>query len=281
MTDSQLDRQIAMSLVGTDITKNWVWKRGQYAMTQEDIKITPVEIFARKGDIIFIEKVFVNDLAAQISSTNEENNISIYNECSTFVKLETLIPIPSLKQMLDLIEAKGYRGNVDFGEEPAHCEIVHGFEVFDTPYFSCRGYVSQSEMWNAALRLSKYIRKGQSPIVIHLGDHDPSGIDMSRDIKERLEMFAFQGIEVNRIALNMEQIEKYNPPPNPAKMDDTRYIGYVDIYGENSWELDALDPEVLEQLISDTISKLLIKERWENSKKLENIEKEYIKSMTK
>jgi len=132
-------------------------------------------------------------------------------------------------------------------------------------------------MWNAAVRLSKYIKKGQAPIVIHLGDHDPSGIDMSRDIRERLKMFAFQGIEVNRIALNMKQIEEYNPPPNPAKMDDSRYAGYVDIYGENSWELDALNPEVLEELISDTISELLIKELWENSKKVENLEKEDIK----
>jgi hypothetical protein len=54
----------------------------------------------------------------------------------------------------------------------------------DVPYFSCRGYVSQSSMWEAAQRFRENDREG---ILLHLGDHDPSGIDMSRDIQERLK----------------------------------------------------------------------------------------------
>lgn len=115
-------------------------------------------------------------------------------------------------------------------------------------YFSCRGYVSQSEMHAAALRHRYFEQTGQDVIVIHLGDHDPSGIDMSRDIQDRLNLFGANTM-VNRIALNWGQIQRFNPPPNPAKTTDARYESYREQYGEESWELDALDPQTLNDLI--------------------------------
>jgi aspartate/tyrosine/aromatic aminotransferase len=42
-----------------------------------------------------------------------------------------------------------------------------------------QGYVSQSEMWGAAERLKK-VSRGKDIVILHLGDHDPSGKDMSR-----------------------------------------------------------------------------------------------------
>jgi hypothetical protein len=122
----------------------------------------------------------------------------------------------------------------------------------DVDYFSCRGYTSQSELWGAAQRLSRYERKGQKPIIIHLGDHDPSGVDMTRDIQERLELFGAD-VDVRRVALNMDQVEEHRPPPNPAKLTDSRAVGYISRYGQSSWELDALEPSMLDQLIEDQI----------------------------
>lgn len=125
------------------------------------------------------------------------------------------------------------------------------------PYFCCRGYVSQSEMWSAAQRFSQLQRYGGKHIVLlHLGDHDPSGIDMSRDIQERLTLFGVREdlFKFERIALNMGQIKQFNPPPNPAKTTDSRYEGYIDQYGEESWELDALEPQVIHDLITDKVS---------------------------
>jgi hypothetical protein len=92
---------------------------------------------------------------------------------------------------------------------------------------------------------------GQQTIVVHLGDHDPSGIDMTRDIEARLRLFG-ASTEVKRIALNYDQVEQYGPPPNPAKLSDSRAAGYVETFGRLSWELDALEPRVLHQLILDT-----------------------------
>jgi hypothetical protein len=89
--------------------------------------------------------------------------------------------------------------------------------------------------------------------VIHLGDHDPSGIDMTRDISDRHDIFESLA-EITRIALTMDQIEFYKPPPNPTKLSDSRAPGYVSLYGNNSWELDALEPTVLRDLISETVA---------------------------
>ena len=152
-------------------------------------------------------------------------------------------------------------------EKDALAEIVgQAAKSFDVPYFSCRGYVSQSEMWGAAQRFlnQSYYSGRERLIILHLGDHDPSGIDMSRDIQDRLNMFCSEylddrceRVEVKRIALNMEQITRYNPPPNPAKLTDSRCGDYIARYGKSSWELDALEPQVLVKLIQGHIKKYL------------------------
>lgn len=122
----------------------------------------------------------------------------------------------------------------------------------DTPYFSCRGYTSQSEMWTAAQR---FLRQGyrEQRVIIHLGDHDPSGIDMTRDIQDRLNMFGAD-VFVKRVALTMDQIEEYSPPPNPAKITDSRAAGYIERFGNESWELDALEPQMLTRLIQNEVT---------------------------
>lgn len=124
----------------------------------------------------------------------------------------------------------------------------------DTPYFSCRGYTSQSEMWTAAQRFLKQENR-ENRFIIHLGDHDPSGIDMTRDIQERLEMFGAD-VYVKRVALTMNQVNTYNPPPNPAKITDSRCEKYINQYGDESWELDALEPQMLVNLITNEVTAL-------------------------
>lgn len=138
----------------------------------------------------------------------------------------------------------------------------------DVPFFSCRGYVSQSEMWAAAQRLDKFSTAGKNIYVIHLGDHDPSGKDMSRDIVDRLKMFGVY-LGFKRIALNMDQIELYSPPPNPTKLTDSRCTGYIAEFGYECWELDALKPEVIEDLIKTEVLKYCDLELFERAKREE------------
>ncbi len=124
----------------------------------------------------------------------------------------------------------------------------------DVPYMSCRGYVSLSSLHEAALRFKRHERHSQETILIYLGDHDPSGKDINRSIQENLAMFG-STCHVERIALTMEQIEQYNPPPNPAKLTDSRCAKYVAEFGGESWELDALKPQVITQLIKDAVGR--------------------------
>lgn len=137
------------------------------------------------------------------------------------------------------------------------------------PFFACRGYTSQSEMWAAGQRLLHYARRGQSPIILHFGDHDPSGMDMTRDIVDRLEMFTRGEVSVNRLALNWDQIQQYEPPPNPAKQTDSRFQAYYEEYGDESWELDALEPTVLAGLVRTAVLRHRDEDLWEAAERRE------------
>lgn len=163
-------------------------------------------------------------------------------------------------------------------EKDALVDIVgQACRPLDVPYFSCRGYTSQSEMWSAAQR---FIRQDyrDDRIIIHLGDHDPSGIDMTRDIQDRLDMFG-ANVYVKRVALTMEQIGKYNPPPNPAKLSDSRCGKYIEEFGNESWELDALEPKVITDLITDEVTFYRDDEIYQEVCDRESREKEELKML--
>lgn len=171
---------------------------------------------------------------------------------------------------IDMWENQEYRPEV-WIEKDALVGVIEGVcNEYDVPYFSCRGYTSQSEMWSAGQRLHSHAlgrigdpkRPGQIPIIFHFGDHDPSGKDMTRDIEDRLKLF-MGGVEIERLALNMDQIEEFEPPPNPAKTTDTRAAAYIKEFGNESWELDALDPKTLVGLIRASLHKLIDQVRWD------------------
>jgi hypothetical protein len=160
----------------------------------------------------------------------------------------------------DLWARQEYRPEV-WIEKDALAGVIAGVcDENDVPYFSCRGFTSLSEMWGAARRHLEHIKGGQKVVVFHLGDHDPSGIDMTRDVEDRLSLFItqdwanqemvghrgtkltrqdvwhsmaqrvnipgreaiYRGSEIRRLALNMDQVQEFNPPPNTAKQTDSR-----------------------------------------------------------
>lgn len=195
---------------------------------------------------------------------------------------------------------------------------------YDVPHFSCRGYVSQSEMWARAQAMGEWVEEGVRPVVFHLGDHDPSGIDMTRDIAKRLNVFVavdylhknINGIDdlmeenedltrrqalylhmgehlhvdhdelmdegvvkVVRLGLTMDQVRQYDPPPNPAKLTDVRSTDYIELYGPSSWELDALEPSVINQLIADAVSDVVDDEIWEEQVEKQEAERAHLRSL--
>jgi len=136
-----------------------------------------------------------------------------------------------------------------------------------------RGYSSASAMHDASIRFKIEEEKGKSTFILYLGDHDPSGMDMVRDIQERMNIFGSE-VEVKRIALNMDQIQQFNPPPNPAKITDPRANKYIAEFGATSWELDALSPRDLNTLLDTHIQELMDIEAYNHWCRLEEHEKQ-------
>jgi hypothetical protein len=179
--------------------------------------------------------------------------------------------------------------------------------ALDVPLLACKGYPSQSEMWALAQRFLRVCglydalnsddddalaawkadvkaqdHMPQDIVVLHFGDHDPSGIDMSRDITERLKLlthglpFALQRyrkgalVAVERLALNIDQVRRYDPPPNPAKTTDSRFTSYEEVHGDESWELDALEPRVLLNILTTRVKQLRVEHLWDDAVEREN-----------
>jgi hypothetical protein len=163
----------------------------------------------------------------------------------------------------DLWEGQATRVEV-WVEKDALSDVVgQPATELDTPFFACKGYTSQSEMWGASQRIIGYYENNDAEdvVILHFGDHDPSGIDMTRDIEERLALFCeahgHNAPTINRLALNMNQVRQYKLPPNPAKLTDCRVQKYIATYGRESWELDAINPRVISNLVRTNILKYL------------------------
>jgi hypothetical protein len=192
---------------------------------------------------------------------------------------------------LDLWERQGDYVEVWVEKDALIGVLENVCRELDVTHFASRGYNSQSNMWGASRRILEQIKAGKKVTILHLSDHDPSGVDMTRDANKRLWTFVAMDyfrhlidegeaevgspedrrrtvqyvndhFRVKRIALTMAQVQQYNPPPNPAKISDSRAASYIDTYGPHSWELDALDPPVLNQLIRSEIEALIDDTIW-------------------
>lgn len=127
-------------------------------------------------------------------------------------------------------------------------------QELDICFTANKGYSSSSQMYRTAKRIQTMIDdEDKQVLLLYLGDHDPSGIDMTRDVKERLELFSWNDIELERLALNIDQVEVWEPPENPTKLTDSRAKGYIVVFGDSSWELDAVEPRTLVNLVESAV----------------------------
>lgn len=159
-------------------------------------------------------------------------------------------------------------------EKDALSEIIYrATQPYGISLMVNRGYSSCSAMYQSYQRLAQEINNDKNVIIFYLGDHDPSGLDMIRDIRDRLSEMLIYGnelqgkfddletaqywlnkkLQVKPIALTSKQVRDYNPPPNPAKLTDPRATKYVEEFGYTSWEVDALNPKTLDTLVKKSI----------------------------
>ena len=186
---------------------------------------------------------------------------------NTFEDTQHLIDVACRSYQLDRWEGQEYYVELWTEKDAISSVIAPITEKYQVAMCVNRGYSSASAMYDSFRRLEE--SKQPKRIILYLGDYDASGLDMIRDIKERLKEFGVEDLEVIPIALTKEQIEKYSPPPNPAKITDPRAKWYIQKYGNQSWEVDALRPEVLQKLIEKSILNYLDLERYEQVKEKE------------
>lgn len=256
-----------------------------YQFVARDMLKNETKSYKRLGSII-------NDgrLAGLIDWDAIEDRTRNLSTVSSWDSPQEMIEAAASQFRLDLWADQKYRPEIWIEKEALAGVFERVCARLRVPYIACRGYMSQSEMWATAERFKGYREADQFPVILHFGDMDPSGCDMSRDIQNRLEIF---GLEVSertsdcdvdvifrRLALNMDQVRQYDPPPNPAKVTDSRFEDFARLYGDQSWELDALDPKTLEALAEQGVKEFRDGVEWNTSLRKELSELKTLSALT-
>ena len=166
-------------------------------------------------------------------------------------------------------------------EKDALVGVISGVcHELDVDYFALRGYASHTSLHDAARRIIRYNEEGQGVLILHMGDHDPEGMDITRDIEEKMHVFGAD-CEVRRIALSMDQVNEFNPPPAPVKLSSSRSNGYIEEFGNQVWELDALEPAIMGQLIRDNVEPEIDQDRLTETNERREREKDELKLLSR
>jgi len=115
-------------------------------------------------------------------------------------------------------------------------------------------------------------------VFLYVGDYDCSGMHMSeKDLPQRLGEYGANAFEFRRIALIVDDLDDL--PSFEAKESDSRYRWYVEMFGEEAWELDAMNPNVLRERVADNLREYIDAESWEQCKLVESAERETVRKI--
>ncbi len=209
-----------------------------------------------------------NQLSSQLVKVRENGDIDdtrIVDRSRTIEDVSFDSPASFMQACKDTLESKYVRRFWD--SQPVYCEVwvekdalsgvlSEAVYPFNTIVAPSRGYSSYSYLKDASERIKRYCAGGKSAVILYFGDHDPSGIDMSRDLQDRLDKYCGD-VEVKRMALTYDQVRRYDLIPNPAKIADTRSKGYISQFGNQCWELDAIEPDELVRLCRTAVDTLI------------------------
>ena len=144
---------------------------------------------------------------------------------------------------------------------------------YNVSLFVGRGYASWPITFQAVERFKRFSDKDL--VLLYLGDYDPSGTDISRDLESRFHRLGVE-LEFKRLALTGEQVDEYKLPPMPAKKQDPRYKSFVTSHGGFAVELDALPPSVLRTLLKEAIESYLDMDAFRRDLAIEKSEKQWL-----
>ncbi len=144
---------------------------------------------------------------------------------------------------------------------------------WDVPLMVTRGYPSLSFLYSAAETIGSIEKP---TFLYYFGDHDPSGLDISRSVQEGIEQLS-DGAEFHfeRVAVTPQQIEEWGLPGRPTKQTDTRSKNFVG----DSVEVDAIPPAKLRQLVSECITHHIDQGVLDQTLKIERLERDTLQEI--
>lgn len=247
-----------------------------------------IEEFKAIDIILPLRQIWYKLVARHILS-NTRSNYKYVSKILTEARIAGIIPYSSINDperltSISYFEEKNYNAHIqrafDFTSrilnsfeyhiwenQPNYVEVwVEKNSLFDqfsevtrkrnVSLVACKGFSSITNIHRGAERIKDEAssRNAENIIILHFGDHDPSGRDISRNIEDRLTNVFNLDVELNFIALTKEQIKLYDIPPDRTKKTDTRSKKFIEKYGDEAAELEALDPLVLRGMIDTVIS---------------------------
>ena len=237
---------------------------GQYRMA-----LTLRQIYYRlvAGGLIPNRRTSYNGLSAQLVTARENGDV----DEAQIVDRSRSINDNSFDSPADFLDAVEYTAREKFMsrfwatqgkyveiwvEKDALSQVLSGaIRDFNTVVCPSRGYSSFSYIKDAANRFNRHTADLDEAqvVILHFTDHDPSGIDMSRDLQARFSSYSSVDVQVKRIALTSEQVEQFNLLPNPTKLSDSRSPAYEARFGSECWELDAIPPDQLVRIVQEAV----------------------------
>jgi len=270
--------------------------------------ISILEDYAQEGYDLTVRQLYYQLVASDLI----ENTVKSYTRIKNIINDARLVGFIDWDMIVDrgrktivephwsapdeIIESAAQQFRIDrWQSQPIHLDVMCEKQALEgvlepacskwhIPFTSNKGYSSQSQLYITGKQIREIKSSGRDYHIFYFGDHDPSGLNMDEDVQNRLSMFGRDRSEQNtdilfhRLALTKDQIESFNPPPNPAKESDSRAAKYIKEHGPVSWELDALEPRTLVSVLDSWVENLLEDygdvDRWRETEELENEMKE-------
>ena len=208
-----------------------------------------------------------DELLTRARITGEVRFASIHDPTRAVVSWDIYRdPAPFIREQLGEF-LKGYYRDL-LQSQPNHIEIIGEKNTIEgalrpvagdytIPYTIGRGYASLPPRHEMAKRFK---RSGKEwLILLVLADFDPEGQDIGRAFAQSMrDDFRINNIRPVKVALTADQVQALNLPPNlTAKKTSSRRRGFVERFGENVFELEAIPPATLQQYLRDAIDSVI------------------------
>jgi hypothetical protein len=230
-----------------------------YQMVSRDLLPNSQKEYKRLGELVNAAR-----LAGLVDwdMIRDRGRVTVKN--SHFESLADILNIAASQFAIDKWRDQPYHVEVMVEKQALEGVLIPVCRELDINFTANKGYSSVSAFYERGRVLRGKAMCGKAIVILYLGDHDPSGLDMTRDVSERLSMFAECEVKVERLALNYPQIETLKPPPNTTKETDTRSAEYKKRF-KFSWELDAVEPATLAQIVRDAVLQYRDEDKWQNA----------------